>query len=340
MILIDALYINNSGGLELLKYLIEYIEQNNISAYYLLDKRCENSFLNIPKNRKTVLEASFINRRRFYKKIPNSINSVLCFGNIPPTMPKKVTIYTYFHNINLLVIPRGGSLKQYLFNKLKQIFILYFKSNTDKWIVQTTYTKNALCENLKISEEYCLVLPFFRPLDNLFSLSRNRQDYIYVSNYVKEKNHENLIYAWNILYKLGYNLRLHLTLSNIPLRLDNLLKKSIENGTPIINHGFVPKEKLGKLYLQSKATVYPSFNESLGLGIIEALQYGCDVIGSNLPFIGAICKPSGVFNPYDVDSIVESIVNYETKKRNHSKLLINDNLPELIELLDKQTINE
>ena len=27
MILIDALYINNSGGLELLKYLIEYLEK-------------------------------------------------------------------------------------------------------------------------------------------------------------------------------------------------------------------------------------------------------------------------------------------------------------------------
>ena len=37
MILIDAVYINNSGGLVLLNYLIDTLESTNLKVYYLLD---------------------------------------------------------------------------------------------------------------------------------------------------------------------------------------------------------------------------------------------------------------------------------------------------------------
>ena len=336
MILIDALYINNSGGLELLKYLIEYLEKNSISAHYLIDKRCEYSFLLVPKERKSVLHASISSRLQFYKHHRDSYESVLCFGNIPPNISIDAKVYTYFHNINLLEIPKGISFKQRFVTKLKQVYLQYYKRNTDEWIVQTDNTKNALCKALNVDNNKILVLPFFRPVSYLKKQNIKRAGYIYVANYIKEKNHETLIHAWNKLSELGFNLTLHLTLSKIPPNLEELMKESIKSGTPIQNHGFVQKTELEKLYLKSKATVYPSINESLGLGIVEALQYGCDVIGSNLPFIHTICKPSAVFAPLEVDSIVKSVIDYETKKYIKSELLIKDNLPILHELLNKK----
>ena len=57
---------------------------------------------------------------------------------------------------------------------------------------------------------------------------------------------------------------------------------------------------------------------------------------TNLPFIHTICKPSAVFAPLEVDSIVKSIIDYETKKYIRSELLIKDNLPILYELLNKK----
>lgn len=41
MLLIDAVYINNSGGLELLFTLISRLESLDIDVHYLLDSRCK-----------------------------------------------------------------------------------------------------------------------------------------------------------------------------------------------------------------------------------------------------------------------------------------------------------
>ena len=44
MLLVDALHINNSGGLVLLDYLIKSIEKCKINAFYLLDDRLVNNY--------------------------------------------------------------------------------------------------------------------------------------------------------------------------------------------------------------------------------------------------------------------------------------------------------
>ena len=43
MLLIDAVYINNSGGLELLFTLISKLESLDIDVHYLLYSRCEKT---------------------------------------------------------------------------------------------------------------------------------------------------------------------------------------------------------------------------------------------------------------------------------------------------------
>jgi glycosyltransferase involved in cell wall biosynthesis len=101
----------------------------------------------------------------------------------------------------------------------------------------------------------------------------------------------------------------------------------------IINHGFIPFEKVMEIYHQSKAIIYPSKNESLGLGLIEAIHYGCDVISSDLPYTYAVCEPSGVFDPVSPNSIADAIINYEKGKSPKSRLTIKDYINEIIELL-------
>ena len=48
MILIDAIYINNSGGKVLLDYLVEKTEVEKIDCFYLFDDRCKNDYKFIP----------------------------------------------------------------------------------------------------------------------------------------------------------------------------------------------------------------------------------------------------------------------------------------------------
>lgn len=332
MLLIDALYINTSGGLELLRYLVNVLEQRNVNCFYLFDKRCSAEFKNVMEYKKSILTANTKNRYRFYKENYNRFTKILCFANIPPLIKSSVVVYTYFHNINLLITPKELPLKTKILTKLKKLYILLFRNNTTYWIVQTENTKSALKK--AIQKDNIIILPFF----DLTSVQKNetkfRTDYIYVSNYAKPKNHINLLRAWNILYDKGYKFTLHLTLqeNTFPNKLKVVLEECQKNGA-VINHGFVNKEKINELYNKSKATIYPSFNESLGLGIVEAMHAGCDVIAADLPYIHSICIPSRVFDPLDVDSIVSSVEKYETGSSKKTIQTIDNKINELVELI-------
>jgi len=99
MLLIDSLYINNSGGLGLLNYLIDEIEKADIAAVYLIDIRNPSEYKGIISNRKILLQPSMSNRRKFYKTLDSKFTKVLCFGNIPPpiNLDSKIWSFTYVH---------------------------------------------------------------------------------------------------------------------------------------------------------------------------------------------------------------------------------------------------
>ena len=65
-----------------------------------------DSFLLVPKERKSVLHASISNRLQFYKHHRDSYESVLCL-KYSPNISIDAKVYTYFHNINYLEIPKG-----------------------------------------------------------------------------------------------------------------------------------------------------------------------------------------------------------------------------------------
>ena len=68
MILIDAIYINNSGGLVLLQYLIKELEKSKLDIFYLLDDRTEQLFSNLNEDRCKFMSSSFYKRVVFYTK--------------------------------------------------------------------------------------------------------------------------------------------------------------------------------------------------------------------------------------------------------------------------------
>ena len=77
MILIDALYINNSGGKVLLDYLIDSLEDTNEEFFYLLDKRIEGNTPKIKeKNNVLYIKANLYNRYKFYVKYFNILTSI------------------------------------------------------------------------------------------------------------------------------------------------------------------------------------------------------------------------------------------------------------------------
>lgn len=340
MILVDSLYINNSGGLRLLDNLVRELVKRDIKFLLLADSRCKGVFDNLPSVE--YLHASLPGRTKWYQRNLDGFSSILCFGNIPAPRKLKGPVYTYFHNINLLTLAEAHNLKERVVAGLKREVFRHYKKNTDCWLVQTDNTANELIKHLNEKPERVKLMPFYELSNDLLELKnvKHGEDYVYISNYTGAKGHEELLEAWRILHKRGIDKTLHLTVPKTVTSFVERIIQARQEGVKVVNHGFVPFEEVLELYRVSKAIVYPSHNESLGLGIIEAITAGCDVIGSNLPFIHSICKPSATFNPYSPEFIADAVMKYEKETLPKSSLFVNSKLDELIHLLVSTSDNQ
>lgn len=339
MILIDALYINNSGGKILLDYLIENLEKTDFEIYYLLDKRIENNHSPIKSSNSVFyLKANLLNRHRFYKKNINSFTKVFCFGNLPPSTKLHAEVYTYFHQRLFLSVPKNINFKQKGLLYIKTIIFRYLHKYTDKWLVQSSSIKDELLEfNKNIKTGNILITPFYPEfkINELSMATRNRYGFVYVSSGERYKNHIRLLHAFKKVYqehKLG---ELHLTISNEFQELILIINDLVEKGYPIINHGFINRVDLEKIYEENTFCIYPSLTESFGLGIIEAIDKGCKIIGADLPYTFSVCKPSLIFNPFLEESIYAALEKAIIKDSPSTVKKTSNKINELIELLKK-----
>lgn len=335
-VLIDALYINMGGALTVLNRLIDGAVKANLNFVLLKDSRCpklrsEDNVENI-----VVMHPSLRERHKYYKTHRHDFHSVLCMGNIPPTLRMSCPVHTYFHNLSVLMSQTSMARSRRMKNWLKKQTIRFFARYTDSWVVQTWNTENLIKQTLPWKGK-----PFYRyPIYTIPEEFRPEErvaktDYLFVGEYTMAKGHDELLAAWSLLHNRGIDLTLHLTCSEKTRFLENV-NKAIADGLHIVNHGFVKFQEMAAIYQKAKAIVYPSFNESLGLGIVEGLYAGCDIVASDLPFVHAICNPSEVFDPHLPESIANAVMRYEEGNSPKSELTIKDCMDELLKLITEQ----
>lgn len=330
MILIDATYINMGGAKVLLEYLIQEIEMEDIDVYYLLDNRCIENIKVTPKKYEYI-HPSFLNRLKFYIKNRNKFSSVLCFGNIPPPIRLKSKVYTYFHQLLYVEIPESFTIKSKLIFNLKIQVLKLLKNNTDFWFVQSSIVNIKLKEKFNLNKNSIINLPFYPPFDNKNTkFKRESNTYVYVSHASEHKNHRRLIESFSNFYKKTKKGKLFLTISEEHSDIFNLIVEKQKDGINIININFISRDKLDSIYQVCEYAIYPSIAESFGLGIIEALENGCKIIASDLPYTYAVCSPSITFNPYDVDSIAQAFNNSIIKNELPSTLKVKNQIKDLI----------
>lgn len=335
MILVDALYINDGGGKILLDYLIVHLNKSKLDVFFLLDARITRKHPEIAACNVQYLKGSFIKRQLFYRKNKQRFTKVFCFGNLPPNIRLDATVLTYFHNLIYLNIPKDLSLKQRLKIKLKIWTLNRISKNTDYWLVQSDLIKDKLQKKLHLKSESIKVMPFYQQFEEFNStIIREKNTYLYVSNATPHKNHKILIHAFCKFYDKNKKGKLVLTVNeDYPVVLD-LIKDKIDQGYPIKNIGFVDRLTLQKEYLASEFLIFPSLTESFGLGLIEAIECGCKVIGADLPYTYEVCEPSLTFNPSEENSIFnvfENTLNIEIIKPSLAR--IQNNINQITSLL-------
>lgn len=333
-ILIDAIYINMGGALTVLNRLVDGAVGAGLDFVLLKDCRCPKLRNEESVKHIVLLPPSLRKRQKYYQEHMNDFHSVLCMGNVPPTIKMDCKVHTYFHNLSILMNQEGMSKSRCIKNWLKKQTIRFYAKNTDSWIVQTWNTENLIKKTLPWKGKMFYRYPIYTILKDFCSHSEiARTDYLFVGEYTMAKGHDELLAAWYLLHERGVDITLHLTCGEKTLFLENV-DKAIADGLKIVNHGFVKFQEMAAIYHVAKAIVYPSFNESLGLGIVEGIHAGCDVITSDLPFAHAICKPSDVFDPHFPQSIADAIMRYEKGVSKKSELTIKDCIGELLDLLE------
>ena len=335
MLLVDSVFINNGGGLVLLKYLVDYLESEFQDVFYLLDIRTEVYFKHIPVLRKKYISNSLMERHFFYQANKMKFDQVLCFGNLPPTIRLNSKVLVYFHQPLFLEIPKGFSFKNKFIYAMKQNILNCIKNNADIWLVQSENVKLEFSKKyLSGRAEKIVKLPFYPELNfSCYNMNRAKDSFLYVSNSSPHKNHYRLIESFCLAYDEVYKGSLTVTVPDTDLNLCAFIQKKIDLGYPIKNVGFIDREKLTELYLGHEYFIFPSLAESFGLGLAEAIDGGCKIIASDLSYTYEVCEPSLVFDPISIASIQAAIVTAIKNELPCAKKLIENDLSKIMQLL-------
>lgn len=327
--------IKMGGGLELLLYLYEYVEQN-YSEYnftFYIDDSLESQMYSKNNIEVISIKSSFKKIKLFSKRFANT----LYFGNLPPLAKSKNSI-VYFHNPYLLMDKKEllkTSFKFFLKYSLQQLYIKIFIKNVGLVAVQNIVIKDKFVKKYKFDK--VKLLPFFRLCDkNLYKDVDKIYDFCYVSLYYPHKNHENLLKACKILADDGISFSLALTIESYNLNLINAIEEINKlKIVKIINSGKLSKDDVNLLYAQSKCLIFPSKQETFGLSLIEAANMNLDIIASNLPYTYESVEPSLVFDPESEIDIANTIRQYLKGDIKKSKGIITNKIDDLIDILIK-----
>lgn len=334
-LLVDAIYINNGGGKVLLDYLIDNLEKTDLEIYYLLDRRIEGIPYQIKAtNRIEYLDSAFSKRLMFYFQNRTRFEKIFILGNVPPPFKIRGKVFTYFHNTILLNIPKEFGIFTTIVFHAKLFVIKAFKKNTDVWLTQSEIVSTQLSNKIGKSIEVDMV-PFYPTIVlEAGDVSRKNGRFLYVSNAQANKNHTRLIAAFCKAYDLTGKGELVLTVSNNFPEILSLINEACFKGYPIFNIGFVDRITLAKEYSESEFVIFPSLSESFGLGLIEGIEMGCKIIGADLEYTYAVCHPTDVFDPNDINSICEAIVrSLSLSVKANSVIKASNQVSKLIDIL-------
>lgn len=346
MLLIEALNIKQGGGLTLLSYLIERLNNQKVIFTAIVNDNCK-ILANTPNT--LLIKSTLLNRdlilRDYYKKLQPA--TILCFGNLPPLFTlHESRVVTYFQNAHLLALGVKGyvSFRSKLRYRILMSFIKQFSKNSDFFCFQTSWILQTFIKRFGYDESHTHIYPFFdlRQIERLqeiyLDVKKEKGTFIYVSSNANHKNHKTLIQAWLILKK-EFNLspKLYLTIPKDDNHLTGLIKSVNEQGARIFNLGIIPYHEILKNIQKSAFTIFPSTLETIGLGLVEGCLLGNKILAANLPYVKEVVHPSSLFNPFDEHSIAktvkESIVHENCLAS--PQLIIENKIDEFISFLIK-----
>ena len=304
-ILIDACYLNSKGGIVILNKLLDSITVKTLKQYLVLIDFRSSNLTTLKRFDLEIIKKNELSRIWFYLKNYNNIKSILCLSNFPPPIVINAPVFVYFHNVLFFSSKnKNMSRLERLKFSLKNIYLKFLNDKDYNWLVQTQIVKNLLVEYNKFRNEKIFVSPIFSLNDN--NLNEKKDFFIYPTSKIKNKNNENLVKAFvEASRKTEKNVTLYITLHRKDLNFNFKLPKSLK----IKFLGEVEHDDLMKLISEAKYLIFPSFEESFGLPLIEAKHNFCIILASDKEYVKELIDADFYFDPKDIKDISSQILN-------------------------------
>lgn len=307
--IIEASQINSNGGIVLLEFLLKHLSRSNTKVVVYIAYKAVYERLKIYGSEFIVLQlttplATFFRYMRHRE-------GVLYFCNLPPFVKNRNSVY-YIHNIFYVNKPRWTlDDSSFGLNVRKFIYYLWIRLFINKVAVigcQTSEMQRLLKLNFK---RPAFLLPFYEQIELDAVPCKKEFDFFYPGS---SDNHKNNVRLLKALAKALEHVKFRIALT-IDNRNPQLLKVIDEINSsyadrPIVNFGVLSHDEVLNVYSKSKALLFPSLRESLGLPLIEAAQLGLKVLVADLPYAHDVLINPVTFDPEDVDSIFAVIIAF------------------------------
>jgi glycosyltransferase involved in cell wall biosynthesis len=143
--------------------------------------------------------------------------------------------------------------------------------------------------------------PLPEPIAHQLTRLQGRPMILYVSHLEPHKGHEVAVRAMRELKRQGQPACLYLTMDRCdwPKGYDSLMVKIHEWGLEddIINLGRVPEGALAELYRRADVFFFPSFCESFGFPLVEAMAHGLPIVAADTAINREMCGEAALYYP-------------------------------------------
>ena len=310
-LMLHAPNVHTGGGLVLLRDLLAALTTS--SAWVQVDRRARDR-LAIPAGLavcyvEPTVASRFAAELRLWRE--NRADSlVLCFHGMPPWLPVRGKVLVFQQNRNLLGM---NSLRQFPFRVglrigVERLICRLFRGYVDEYLVQTPSMARGLAQWHGGNPQMRL-LPFAgcQSMGPANQPGSPEYDFVYVASGDAHKNHQRLLDAWVLLAGEGLFPLLALTVeAGNQAILGRLEKLRVAHGIRVDNLPDLPHERVFALYRASRALIFPSLGESLGLPLLEAAACGLPIVAAERDYVRDVVTPVESFDPESAVSIARA----------------------------------
>lgn len=232
-------------------------------------------------------------------------------------------------------------LPMFCYKHIYSLFVRLTCNSLTQYVAQIPFIKEGICRKWNVEPERVHVLfPDIERVDvekvTPYEWGDDCMHFVYPANMAKYKNYDILVNALSMVQdKKSYKLHLTLTKEEYPELYKRIKVLGLEN--VVLLEGMMPHERILSMYKASKALLFPSTIETLGLPLLEAGAFGLPIIAADLDYAHQVMEGyEGIryVDAYDAKAWAKAIEDLRFDKGNYPPITYRESTwPKFFELI-------